>query len=72
MKRSDEDRIKASLVEAFENWWDNGAQATAVRMPYISDELFHRMADAALAVLAVLDDIQDSMVADGLVSPDTF
>jgi hypothetical protein len=64
-KRTDEEKLRASLVEALEGWWDNGAQATEVHMPYVGDETFIQMANAALAVFVAIADVQESAVRDG-------
>lgn len=67
MKRSDEIKLQASLLEALEVWWDNGAQATEVRLPYVGDDLFNQMANAALAVFIACADVQKSAIRDGIL-----
>lgn len=69
MKRAVEEKLKLSLVDVLENWWDSGAQeamATDVT-PYVGDDLFNQMAYAALAVFLACADVQESAIRDGVL-----
>lgn len=74
MTRVEEERLRASLTKAIDNWWDGkeGAQTIGVRMPYVGDLTFEQMAAAAAAVLVALDDVQRSMIDGGIVKADDF
>lgn len=68
MKRTDEEQIKVSLLNAIQNWWDGDAQELKVDgFPYIGGDTFAQMANAALAVLIAAGDIEESMRRDGLL-----
>jgi hypothetical protein len=70
--RLEEEALRKSIVEALENWWDSGAQALDVRMPYVGPATFDLMALAASAILFALDDAQRNMINDGIVKSDDF
>ena len=62
MKRTDETKLRASLIAAMTAWWDgnDGLQGTGVagRMPMVGDATLVYMAEAALNVLLAIDDVQ--------------
>ena len=74
MTRIEEEKLRASLANAIDHWWDGegGAQSLNVRMPYVGKATFDLMALAAAAVLLALDDAQRSMIDDGIVKSDDF
>jgi len=72
MTRIEEEQLRLSIVEALENWWDSGAQALDIRMPYVGPATFDLMALAAAGILFALDDAQRQMIGDGIVKPDAF
>lgn len=72
MTRIEEEKLRESIVEALEHWWDGGAQALDVRMPYVGPATFDLMALAAAGILFALDDAQRQMIDDGIVKADDF
>lgn len=72
MTRLEEEKLRQSIVEALENWWDGAAQALDTRMPYVGQATFDLMAFAAAGILFALDDAQRQMVSDGIVKADAF
>lgn len=72
MTRVEEEKLKTSIVEALENWWDGGAQTLDLHLPYVGGETFELMAAAAAAILLALDDAQRNMISDGIVKADDF
>lgn len=72
MTRIEEEKLRRSLVEALENWWDGGAQALDAHMPYVGPATFDLMASAAAGILLALDDAQRQMIVDGVVSAEAL
>jgi hypothetical protein len=60
VKRGDETRVRASLLEAMTHWWDgsDGLEATNVQRPIIGDATLVLMAEAAMGVLLAIDDVE--------------
>lgn len=65
MTRTDEEKVKASILEALENWWDGAAQALDVQLPYIGDDVHAQMANAALAVLLAAGSTYETLQRNG-------
>lgn len=62
MKRTVEERLKATLTEAIETWFQRYPEDT---MPLVGDDIAEIMAAAALAVLRGIADAQQCAVRDG-------
>jgi hypothetical protein len=67
VKRAVEDQLRASLTEAIDNWWDGAAQAADENAPEIGDNTLALMAEAALAVLLAVADLQMYFEQNGLL-----
>ncbi len=66
MKRSEETKLRASLIEAIERWWDGEVmEATGATVPLVGDATLVFMADAALNVLLAIDDVQTYLRESG-------
>lgn len=59
MKRAEETRIRASLIEAIDAWWAGPAQSLNVPLPVVGDSTLVHMAEAALGVLLAVDDLYE-------------
>jgi hypothetical protein len=73
VKRSDEEKLRASLAAAINVWWDAdkiGATATGVPLPYVGEDTFTQMANAAAAVLIGIADAQETAQRDGMWKED--
>jgi hypothetical protein len=72
MKRSDEEKLRASIAGALDVWWENDVVATGVVMPYLGGDTVQQMAAAAVAVLIAIADVQESMKRDGMIQEDAL
>lgn len=74
MKRNEEQKLRASLIEAMSSWWDreDGMPATglAARMPLIGDATLTYMAEQALGVLLAIEDVQTYLTETGQMVPE--
>lgn len=72
MRRTDEEKLKASIAGALDVWWENDVVGTGVNMPYLGGDTLQQMAAAALAVLIGIADAQESMIRDGIIQEDAL
>ncbi len=65
MKRAEEMRIRASLIQILDAWWEGPAQQLNVSMPVTGDSTLVHMAEAALGVLLSVDDLYEFLRDSG-------
>lgn len=63
-RKFEKSQMKAELIKLFGTWWDGGVRDGS---PYVGEKTFELMADACLAVLFAVDDIQDFLHDEGLL-----
>ncbi len=63
MKRTEEMRLRAALIRVIEDWWEK-EDIGAPRLVLGDSTLVH-MAESALAVLLSVDDLYETLHADG-------
>lgn len=71
MKRNEEMKLRASLIEAMERWWSNedgteGAVTLGVPLPTLGDATLVFMAEAALGVLLAISDHETALIQGGI------
>jgi hypothetical protein len=72
MQRTDEEKLKASITVALDEWWANDVAGTGVNLPYVGGDTLQQMAAAALSVLLGIADVQETMIRDGLIQADAL
>lgn len=63
MKRSEETKLRASLIKAIDDWWNQ--TELGVSRPILGDATLVHMAEAALGVLLAVDDLYETLRDDG-------
>jgi hypothetical protein len=64
VKRTEETKIRASLIQAIDQWWEQGDIGGAPR-PVLGDSTLVHMAEAALGVLLAVDDLYEALRDSG-------
>lgn len=70
MLRETETKLKASLVEALKQWWEQLDSPDLEGVGYTGDNFIDIMATAALCVLLGITDAQDLLENEGLLKED--
>lgn len=65
MKRSEETKLRASLIRAIDDWWER--DDLGVSRPVLGDATLVHMAEAALGVLFAVDDLYDTLRDDDML-----
>lgn len=68
MKRSEETKLRASLIKAMDDWWER--DDLGVSRPMLGDATLVHMAEAALGVLLALDDLYETLRESGEIRDD--
>jgi len=76
MKRNEEAKIRATLIEAMERWWSNedgtqGIAASALPLPTLGDATLTFMAEAALSVLLAISDHETALIEGGMMKDES-
>lgn len=66
MNKHQENKLRVSLSESLENWWE----ALEADLPWIGQDVLEYMADAALAVLLGIANTQDYLEEEGRMAQD--
>lgn len=69
MNRTTETKLHASLTEAIEQWWEEESQETE-ELPYVGTNVAELMAQAAMAVLAGMADLYETLHRNGELTDD--
>jgi len=65
MERKNYNRLLVSLTDRVMVWLDEMAEDTGVDVPYTGHNTAVHMAEAALQVLAAVDDLRNTLIEDG-------
>lgn len=65
MKRSEETKLRASLIKAIDDWWER--EDLGVARPMLGDATLVHMAEAALGVLLAVDDLYETLRDDDML-----
>lgn len=69
MEEKVKNKLRSSLTEALDKWWVDGEPSHIdAQMPWLGDECFSIMAEAALSVIFGMADAEEYMKREGHLS----